>query len=60
MAAWLLLIFSLCLDNQLSSIHSIITYKREQMFEKYQQALRQSLVWFLSYTGKQFFLEVSF
>ena len=29
MAAWLLLTFFICLHNQLSSIHSIITYSRE-------------------------------
>ena len=34
MAAWLLLTFFVCLHNQLSSIHSIITSEREQMFEK--------------------------
>ena len=45
MAVWLLLIFLLCLHNQLSSIHSIISTD----------------VWvsFCLNTGKRFFLEVS-
>ena len=32
--AWLLLAFFLCLDNQLSSLHFIVTYWRVQMFEQ--------------------------
>ena len=33
MEAWLFLTFSICLLNQLSSIHSIVMYERVQMFE---------------------------
>ena len=41
MAPWLLLTFFVCLHNQLSSIHSIITYYRVQMFEKGDSSNRQ-------------------
>ena len=41
MAAWLLLNFSICLHNQLSSMNSIITYERVQMFEKCDSLNRQ-------------------
>ena len=41
MAAWLILTFFIYLDNQLSSIHSIMTYQRIQMFEKYDSSNRQ-------------------
>ena len=34
MAAWLLLIFFICLHNQLSSLYFSITYQSVQMFEK--------------------------
>ena len=55
-AAWLLLTFFKCLHNQLSSIHSITTYWRVQMFENvihqiassFLQVLRQNFGWFLS------------
>ena len=39
--AWLLLTFFKCLHNQLSSMHSIITYSRVQMFEKSDSSNRQ-------------------
>ena len=32
--AWLLPTFFLCLHNQLSSVHSFVTFQRVQMFEK--------------------------
>ena len=37
----MLLTFFLCLQNQLLSIHSTVTYWREQMFEKYDSSDRQ-------------------
>ena len=39
--AWMLLTFFLCLQNQLLSIHSTVTYWREKMFEKYDSSDRQ-------------------
>ena len=39
MAAWLT--FFICLDNELSTIHFIITYERVQMFEKCNLSNRQ-------------------
>ena len=58
---WLLLTFFVCLHNQWSSIFSITTYWRVQMFEKYdsldkqkmygcsfQLVLQENLSWFLS------------
>ena len=39
--AWLFLTFFICLYNQLSCIHSIVTYDREQMFEKGDSSSRQ-------------------
>ena len=69
MAGWLLLIFLICLHNQLSSIHSIISTDVWKMgFIKLtvkmdgcsaQQVLRQNLSFCLN-TGKRFLLEVSF
>ena len=41
MAAWLLLSLSICLHNQLYSIHSIITYERVQMLENGDSSNRQ-------------------
>ena len=41
MAGWLLLIFFICLHNELRSIHSNITYLRVQMFEKCDPSNRQ-------------------
>ena len=55
MAAWLLLTFFVCLHNQLSSIHSIITSEREQMFEKVIHHLDSKNEWLLlsaSFTAK--------
>ena len=55
MAAWLLLTFFLCLHNQLSSIHSIITYETEQMFEKVIHQIDSKNEWLLlsaSFTAK--------
>ena len=59
--AWLLLTFFVSLHSHLSLIYSIVTYYREQMFEKgdssnrqkmnvwsFQQGLRQNLSWFSS------------
>ena len=58
---WLLLTFFICLHNQLSSVHPIDTYQREDMFVKgyssnrekmngysFQPVLRQNLSWILS------------
>ena len=76
MAAWLLLTFLVCLYNQLSSTHSVITIKEYRCLKNiyiyifsitvkindssFQQVLRQNLVGFCLNTGKRFFLEVSF
>ena len=56
-ATWLLLSFFMCLHNQLSSVHSIVTYQKVQMFEMGDSSKRQKmnacsfrkkLSWFLS------------
>ena len=55
MAGWLHLNFSICLLNQLSSIHSIITYERVQMSEKCDHQIDSKIEWLLlsaSFTGK--------
>ena len=41
--AWLLLTFFMCLHNQLSSTHSIVTYGRIQMLEKGDSSNRQKM-----------------
>ena len=41
MVVWLPLTFSICLHNQLSSIHSVIVYLRVRMFEKGDSSKRQ-------------------
>ena len=40
---WLLLTFLICLRNQLSSIHSIATYQKVQMFEQSNSSNRQNM-----------------
>ena len=75
MAAWLLLIFFICLHHQLRFMNSItrikkykclknvihqIDSKKEWLFLSASQVLRQSLVGFCLNTGKHFFFEVPF
>ena len=71
--AWLLLTFFMCFSNHLSSIHSIVTYQKAQMFEKgdpsnrhlkwtvtpFSEFYGKILVGFCPNTGKRFFLELS-
>ena len=70
MAGWLLLIFLICLHNQLSSIHSIISTDVWKMWFiiltvkmdgcSFQQVYGKIWVSFCLNTGKRFFLEVLF
>ena len=67
--AWLLLMFFICLHNQLSSTDFIVPFQKEQIFEKgglsnrqkmngcsFQQVLQQNLSWFFSKHRKMLFL----
>ena len=48
--AWLLLNFFLCLHNQLISIHSIVTYKGVQIFQKSDSSNRQK--WMVAFSQR--------
>ena len=39
--AWLLLTFLICFHSQLSSMHSIVTYLRVQIFEKFDSSSKR-------------------
>ena len=62
MAAWLLLIFSICLHNQLSSLHSVTRIKQYRCLKDVIHQIDSKNEWLLlSFSiGKHFFLEFSF
>ena len=55
MAACLLMTFLICLHNQLSYIHSVITYERVKMFEKGDSSIDCKNEWLDCKNGWLFF-----